>query len=320
MIAWMFPGQGAQSPGMGRDLLQQFPIAREILAEAEDLSGLSLNELRERGPLEAMTRVQCLEPLLTAISIGYAQTLIDSGLTPDFVAGYSAGEVPALYVAGVLSRTDALRAATIRGQVLSQYIDDQVRMVAISRVPKDKVKAIIESLGSDTSPSNGEFVQAAGWNAPDHVTIVGTDSVVRQAESRLVAQGAEASEVFVSGMWHSSQLAPAAKVLREELRRLSFASPRIPILTSATGRITATPDHLRCDLADQVALPVQWHHTIEQLRNEHVNDFVEVGTGRTLMGMLRRIWPDATQYTVTSVEGRAGNIKPLKRILSSLAS
>lgn len=312
MIAWMFPGQGSQQPGMGRDLLKGYEVANEIVDEAESMSGLPLRTLAERGPLEAMTRVQCLEPLLAAISIAYAQTLIDAGHSPDYVAGYSAGEVPALYVAGVLSRTDALRVATIRGQVLANHTTDDVRMVAIARVQKTQVKQLVDSLGSDS-----DLIQVAGWNAPDHVTIVGNEATVRRAESELVAQGAETTSVHVSGMWHTTAMKRATIELKHALKVVDFANPKIPVMTSASGQSITTIKGLRSELADQIALPVQWQSTIESLRTLGVDEFIEVGTGRTLMGMLRRNWKDATEYSVTSVEGRGGNIKPLKRILPS---
>ena len=313
MTAWMFPGQGAQKPGMGRDLLQTYPAARAVLAEAEKISQLSLDAIRTRGPLDALTRVECLEPLLTAIAIGYAQTLIDAGIRPSHVAGYSAGEVPALFVAGALTRSDALKVAAIRGQVLSGHIDENVRMVAVSRVDHSIVRPLVDSLCSES-----DFIQVAGFNAPDHVTIVGDDDAVRTAESLLVADGAETTEVSVSGMWHSSRSTNAAKELHTELKSIAFTEPDIPLLTSASGQAVSAPDQLRQDLADQIAMPVQWQTIVGQLRMLGVSDFVEVGTGRTLMGILRRNWPEANEYTVTSVEGRAGNIKPLKRILSSL--
>lgn len=313
MNAWMFPGQGSQFPGMGRHLMQEFPITRQIMAEAEELSGVHLDAIRLRGPMDAMTRVAVLEPLITATSIGYAQTLLDAGLSPDFVAGYSAGEVTAMYVAGVLTRHDALQVAAIRGRVLSGHTDASVRMVAVSRVERSVVEKIIYS----QNEVNG-WVEVAGWNAPDHVTLVGPDRAVRSAESELVAAGGETTNVAVSGMWHSSRLMTAAEELHAALLQVPFAAPQIPILTSATGAIETAPAELRRHLADQVALPVQWQSVIGHLRANGVTQFTEVGTGRTLMGLLRRNWPEASQYSVTSVEGRAGNIKPLKRILSSL--
>jgi [acyl-carrier-protein] S-malonyltransferase len=307
---WMFPGQGSQYPGMGRELLRHYPVAGEVLAEAEELAGIELSAVRERGPLDAMTRVDVVEPLLAAISIGYAQVLLDAGLCPDVVAGYSAGEVAALYVAGVLSRLDALRVATIRGRVLSAHMERDARMVAVSRLARAHVASILASL--DVPPSS---VEVAGWNAPDHVTIVGLDPSVRLAERLLVRQGAETSEVAVSGLWHSRCLSRAAEQLHEAFQDVPFQTPRIPILTSARGERVDSPSELRQDLASQVALAVQWQPIVEKLRGEGVREFIEVGASRTLLGILRRNWMQASEYTAMSVEGRAGNLKPLKRLL-----
>lgn len=315
MTAWMFPGQGSQFPGMARDLVQQFPAAAEVLAEAEALAGTALDSIRQRGPVESMTRVEVAEPLLAAVSIAYAQTLLDAGVAPDTVAGYSAGEVAALFVAGVLTRTDALKVATIRGRVLARHTHPRVQMTVISRLPSADVDRFIASYRD-----SDELVEIAGFNAPDHVTIVGTDSAVRWAENALVAAGAETSEVLVSGMWHSSQLSSATRELADALESIPFAEPRIPIRTSATGSVQKSPDLLRQDLAKQISTPVRWQSIVDAWRAEGVTDVVEVGAGRTLLGMLRRNWLDASSYAVTTVEGRAGNIKPLKRILSSLTT
>ena len=313
--AWMFPGQGSQFPGMAKELFENFSCGPEILGEAESLAGFPLDSIRISGPTEALKRPDIAEPLIASVSIAYAQTLADAGFRADFVAGYSAGEVAALFAAGALTRTDALKVAVIRGRVLNHYRDPNVRMVAVSRVPTEIVETCISGFRCET-----EIVEVAGWNAPDHATIVGTDVAVRWAETVLVGKGAESSEIPVDGMWHSSTLRSAAAELRAELASIPFTAPKIPISTSVCGFTRHSPEELRNDLADQIAAPVRWRPILTHWQSVGVTNVIEVGAGRTLLGLLRRNWTDATAYSVTSVEGRSGNIRPLKRILASLTS
>lgn len=258
--AWMFPGQGSQSPGMGRQLLEEYPLAREILTIAEQQSGLPLDQLRRRGPTSALRRPSVAEPLIAAISISYVEVLRSMGLSPDFVAGYSAGEVAAFYAAGVLSLESAIDIAVLRGQLFEEFTSSDGRMVTIAGVSFDVVHDVIASLAAQELP-----VYLAARNAARHTTIVGSESAVLRAEGLLAQLGAEISQVSVSGKWHSIHLTPASRVLVDKLEKYSFSPPQVPLLTSASGSFRESANDLVHDLSVGVSQPVLWQQIIHTL-------------------------------------------------------
>ncbi len=309
LTAWMFPGQGSQSPGMGRQLLGEFPVARHILELAEQRSGLPLNQLRQRGPTSQLTRPSVAEPLITAVSIGYVEVLRSRGLKPDFVAGYSAGEVAAFYAAGVLSLEDAIQVAVMRGQLFEEFCASDSRMVTISGIGFSTVQGKLEELSE-----RGMSVYVAARNGSRHTTIVGSESGVLEAERILSRLGAESSQVSVGGKWHSIHLAPASKVLVENLKKLEFRPPEVPLLTSASGDYRRSSSELIHDLSVGVSQPVLWQPIIQKLSAAGVRLFCECGAGRVLFGLMRWNEDQLGEYQSLCVEDRSGGTKPLKRL------
>ena len=307
--AWMFPGQGSQLPGMGRQLLAEFAHAREILDLAEKRSGLPLGEFRQRGPVSELRRPSVAEPLITAISISYVEVLRSMGLSPEFVAGYSAGEVAAFYAAGVLSLEDALEIAVLRGQMFEDFTSADGRMVTISGVNSIVVLEVLAELSAQ-----GQQVYMAAQNAPRHTTIVGSEAAVLKAEGILSRLGAEISQVSVSGKWHSIHLAPASELLVEKLEKFVFNTPQVPLLTSASGTFRENKSDLIHDLSVGVSQPVLWQQIIEKLSASGVNFFCECGAGRVLFGLMRWNNDHLNEYQSICVEDRGGGLKPLKRL------
>ncbi|MDX1928022.1 MAG: ACP S-malonyltransferase [Pirellulaceae bacterium] len=307
--AWMFPGQGSQAAGMGRQLLAEYAHAREILDLAEQRSGLPLSELRHRGPVSELRRPSVSEPLITAISISYVEVLRSLGLSPDFIAGYSAGEVAAFYAAGVLSLEDAIEIAVIRGQLFEEFTSSDGRMVTISGVSSLAVLEVVAELSSQ-----GQQVYLAGQNAPRHTTLVGSEADVLKAEGILSRLGAEISQVNVSGKWHSIHLAAASKLLVEKLEKFAFNTPQAPLLTSASGDFRENPDDLMHDLSIGVSQPVLWQQIIDKLSTAGVRCFCECGAGRVLFGLMRWNNEQIHEYQSICVEDRGGGLKPLKRL------
>jgi [acyl-carrier-protein] S-malonyltransferase len=307
--AWMFPGQGSQSPGMGRELLKEYPLSRDILDLSEQLSGLPLSKLRLRGPVSELMRPCVAEPLITAISIGYVKVLRSMGLSPDFVAGYSAGEVAAFYAAGVLRLEDAIQIAVTRGKLFEEYSCADGRMVTISGVNFDAVSEVLADLSAQGLP-----VYLAARNAVRHTTIVGSEAAVRYAEGILSRLGAEINQVNVSGKWHSIHLAPASELLAEKLKQFTFAPPQIPLLTSASGGFRDRTSDLIHDLSIGVSQPVLWQQVIQKLSVAGVKLFCECGAGRTLFGLMRWNGDQLNEYQSICVEDRSGGLRPLKRL------
>jgi [acyl-carrier-protein] S-malonyltransferase len=267
---------------MGRRLLGQSALARAVFATAEDLSGLPLQQLCVSGPESRLRAADVVEPALTALALAYAGVMHERGYRPDFVAGYSAGEVAALYCAGVLSLADALRVAILRGRWLQQVPGVGTRMAAVSGIAGDDLKRILDR-AADEGP-----VFIAGWNAPDHHTIVGMQSSVRSAARQVAALSGQVSDVDVAGPWHCPLAASAVEPVAEALRQVEFHPPSVPLYMSYTGGMERDPTRIRQYVALQLAAPVQWLSVIRGLLTQGVDHFVELGAGSTLSGLVKR--------------------------------
>lgn len=305
--AWVFPGHGSQYAGMGRETLRVSASAREVFAQAEALTGLPVRQVMLRGPGERLTRPALLEAALAALSLSHALILEEAGLVPDRVAGYSAGEVAALYAAGVVRRDDALRLATMRGEILERAAaGPPARMAALYGIPAGYVAEIVWALqGSGT-------IAVAGWNAADHATVVGCPAVVVEAERRARALGAQVSTVEVAGAWHCGAVADAAEEAWARSREVEFRSPRVPFYTGATGGAETDPERIRLSVARQICEPVLWHLVVEQMVRGGCLRFLELGPGGVLSGFLKRR-RDAPALEVRCVERRGGALSSGER-------
>ncbi|HEX9282710.1 MAG TPA: ACP S-malonyltransferase [Gemmatimonadales bacterium] len=308
-VAWLFPGHGSQYPGMGREVLQVSAAAREVFEAAEDLSELPLRKVMLSGPAERLGRPAMLEPALAALSLAHAAWLADYGLAPDSVAGYSAGEVAALYAAGVLCRVDALRLAVLRGRVLERAAaGPAVRTVALCCVPSRQVADLVRSL-----ESRGP-IAIAGWNAEDHTTITGMAEIVCDAERSARALGAVASAVEVGGAWHSPMLAEAAAEVLDWSRDVEFRPPCVPLYAGASGRRESDPDRIRLCVARQICQPVRWRQVLDSLLRNGCTRFLELGPGGVLTSFLRRRRRGDLALDVQCVERRGGALGALDRL------
>ena len=310
----MFPGQGSQSAGMGRQLLEQYPEAQVVLDFAEQCSGQSLDQFRRRGPDAKLRRPSVAEPLITAISIGYIHALKSQGFKPDFVSGYSAGEVAAFYAAGILNWRDAIEVSVIRGQLFEEYCVNDSRMVTIAGLPVEVVEDVVAQLAASSNE-----IYLAAKNGSRHTTIVGAEGPVLQAEGKLSQLGAEISQVSVSGKWHSIHLASATEILVNKLEKFEFLPPACPILTSASAEFRTRPNDLIYDLSAGVSKPVLWQQIIKQLASAGANDFCECGSGRVLFGLMRWNEDQLGAYSSVCVEDRNGGLRPLQRMLRERA-
>jgi len=310
-LAFLFPGQGSQQPGMGRDLAENFPIARETLAEADDALGFSLSRLCFEGPAEELQLTANTQPAVLACSVAafrvLEQALEKEGLSPSFVAGHSLGEHSALVAAGAVRFADALRIVRHRGQYMQEAVPlGTGAMAALLGISLEKVEALCREA------AEGEVVSAANINTPVQIVVAGHGGAVRRVIDRAAAAGAKrAISLPVSAPFHCSLMRPAQERLLPELEALPMSDLRFPLVNNAHARLIRTASEARLGLIEQICAPVLWEQSIRTLRAQGAQIFVEVGPGRVLTGMMKQIDADAV---AVSVEDR----KSLEKALAVL--
>lgn len=292
--AWIFPGQGSQSVGMGWNLCAEFPRTVEILDEAAALSGFPLREICLRGPEATLTRTDVLQPALAAVSLACVELLRDRGHHPAAVAGHSLGEFAALYAAGVLSLADTLRLVAVRGRLMHRAsLESPGGMIAVKGLPASAALEIVDRVGHDR-------IGAANFNSPDETVLSGSLAAIAAATALIAARGGRAIPLNVSGAWHSPAMHSIVNEFTAAVHAARFSTPGAPLYMNATARMQADPQTIRTLLIRQLTSPVLWYPTVQRIAQGGVDTWIEVGPGRVLRGLLRRILPDTT-YAVHGV-------------------
>ncbi len=291
--AWLFPGQGAQEIGMGRALLDKFSPARDILSQAESLTGEPLVSIIQRGPESRLTQTDVLQPALVAISVAYVELLREAGAAPKVVAGHSLGEISALFAAGVINLSDALKLATERGRLMNQASEGG--MVAIKDLPPEKIEAILAEFDS-------QQIVVANYNAPSQTVISGQLATLDAAIPLLSAAGGGCVRLNVSGAWHSPLVANAARQFETVLDSVSFHAPQIPIVMGVTGNVETDPVQICAIMKRQITSPVRWTSVLKSIRALDCDKYLEVGPGKVLRGLLRKNIEDQASYAVAGVD------------------
>jgi len=293
-LAFLFPGQGSQQPGMGRDLAENFPIARDTLAEADEALGFALSKLCFEGPAEELQLTANTQPAVLACSVAAFRVLEQEGVTPSFVAGHSLGEHSALVAAGAVKFSDALRIVRHRGQYMQEAVPVGTgAMAALLGISLEKVEELCREA------AEGEVVSPANINTPAQVVVAGHAAAVRRVMDRAAAAGAKRAVALpVSAPFHCSLMRPAQERLTPELEALSISDLRFPLVNNARAALIRMSADARLGLIDQVCAPVLWDQSIRALRAHGAQTFVEVGPGRVLTGMMRQIDSGATAVNV----------------------
>jgi [acyl-carrier-protein] S-malonyltransferase len=288
-IAYIFPGQGSQYAGMGKDLAENSPAAREVFEEADEVLGFSLSRLCFEGPVEQLQLTENTQPAILATSIASLRAMEAAGFpVPDFLAGHSLGEYSALVAAGSLSLADAVRVVRSRGRYMQEAVAIGVGAMAavMGAALSDIERLCVEA-------SAGEVCAPANINSPNQVVIAGNATAIDRAIALLQAAGAKrVIKLNVSAPFHCALMMPAQERLAVDLAELKFQDLRTPLVNNAEARIIDNGQEARAALVKQVSSPVRWLESIELLISQEVKTFVEVGPGKVLSGLVRQISRD----------------------------
>lgn len=305
MRAFTFPGQGAQTVGMGRDLAEAFPAASAVFREVDEALGEKLSTLVWEGPTETLMLTANAQPALMATSIAAMRALEAEGVTVDaarFVAGHSLGEYSALCAAGALSLADTARLLRTRGRAMQAAVPVGVgAMAALLGLDFAAARAVAEEA------AQGEVCQAANDNDPAQVVVSGHKGAVERAVEIAKAKGAKRALLLpVSAPFHCALMQPAADAMAEALAGVQIRAPKVPLVANVRAEAVSDPATIRALLVEQVTGSVRWRESVLWMAGQGVTELVEIGAGKALSGMARRISGDlATRAVNTAADVEA---------------
>ena len=301
-LAFVFPGQGSQAVGMGREIYEASPIARAVFEEVDDVLSQKLSLLIFEGSQDELTLTQNAQPALMAVSIALMRVLekeagLDLTQKAQFLAGHSLGEYTALCAAGALSLADTARLLRIRGQAMQEAVPvGQGAMAALLGLDLEVVDRICSEASMDQS-----FCVIANDNSPGQVVISGHKSAIERALSLASEQGAKRSVMLaVSAPFHSPLMKPAAEAMEKALHKVKIMTPRVPIIANMTAKPYGTEDRVIPLLVDQITGRVRWRESVLEMAQSGVHTFVEVGAGRVLVGLNKRISSEITGKVINT--------------------
>jgi [acyl-carrier-protein] S-malonyltransferase len=285
-IAFLFPGQGSQYAGMGKDLAEKFPAAREVFEEADEALGFALSDLCFNGPAEQLQLTEHTQPAILTTSVAALRAIETEGFAkPDFVAGHSLGEYSALVAAGAITLGDAVRIVRARGRYMQEAVPVGTgAMAAILGASLDVVTA------GCAEAAAGEVCSPANINSPAQIVIAGEAGAIDRAIELLKERGAKrAIKLNVSAPFHCEMMKPAQERLAADLANISFKDLAMPLVTNVDASVIKTGAEARDALVRQVSQPVRWLASVEFLASQGVQSFIEVGPGKVLSGLVRQI-------------------------------
>lgn len=312
-IAFVFPGQGSQHPGMGKELAERFDSARQVFEEADEKLGFSLSGLCFNGPEEELQLTANTQPAILAASVAAYRVLADAGITPDFVAGHSLGEYSALVAAGAISLGDAVYTVRQRGQFMQEAVPVGVgAMAAILGLEAERVSAAC------AEAAEGEICSPANFNTPVQTVIAGAAAAVERASKKCLEFGArKAVALKVSAPFHCGLMMPAQERLAPVLESIRFEDLKAPLACNVDARLLTSGTDARECLVRQVSSPVRWTESVRLLIENGVTTVVEVGPGKVLKGLCGSI---SKELRILNVENEASLAATLAALNGSAAA
>ncbi len=305
--AYLFPGQGSQAVGMGLDFYQEFDVVRELFDSVEEISRINISKLCFKGPIEDLTETVNLQPAITAVNLACFTAMEKAGLEPAISAGHSLGEYSALCASGIVSREDTFRLVFKRGELMHREATrNQGAMHAIIGLPINAVAELVAEVQKDG------VVAVANHNAELQIVITGAPEPVNRVSDLAASQGAKAIPLKVSGAWHSELIQGAQDEFRDVIESIGFNTPEKPMVFNVTADVESNPEEIQSIMARQFCNPVKWYDSMCRLMAENIEIFVEVGPGRVLAGLLKKILPKDYPGKIYNVN----SMKSLDRFLN----
>jgi len=284
---FLFPGQGSQSVGMCHDFYQEFDFVREIFDMAQEITKINLSKLCFKGPMEELTKTVNLQPAVTAVNLSLLAAIEKENISPDFTAGHSLGEYSALCSSQIISKEDAMRLVFKRGALMHREAEkNKGAMAAIVGLAIDDVRQLVAGVQSGEGA-----VSVANHNAKTQIVITGSPDQVKQACAMASSKGARAIPLKVSGAWHSELIKGAEEEFTDFLDSVDFKADNNSLVFNVTADFASEPDEIRSIMAQQLCSPVRWYDSMLKLEAQEVELFVEVGPGRVLSGLSKKILP-----------------------------
>ncbi len=308
-VAFVFPGQGSQFVGMGKDFYHDFPIARRIFEQADEALGFSISKICFEGPAEALTLTENTQPAILTTSVAIYEVIKAEGLLmPDFVAGHSLGEYTALVVAEAISFSDAVKVVRKRGRYMQEAVPLGVgAMAAILGLDISTVREVCEEV-----EQNGKVCAPANINSQSQIVIAGDTEAVDKAIDLLKQRGAKrAIKLNVSAPFHCKLMLPAQEKLSVDLKEVDFNDLKFPLVENVSAEFNQNGERAREALIEQVSSPVRWAESVNKLIQKGVTTFVEIGPGKVLSGLIKQINRDVRCLNIEKTE----NLQELRRSL-----
>lgn len=310
-LAFLFPGQGSQYVGMGRELFEKYIVVRNAFHAADAALDMPLTNMIFYGPEEHLRLTFNTQPALLAVSVAVAAVLRQNGIVPEGVAGHSLGEYSALVVAGAMGFEEALISVRARGTYMQEAVPvGEGSMAAVLGMAGKQIAEICQKVEEET----GEAVQAVNFNCPNQTVIAGTKKAVEEAIKALKEAGAKrALELPVSAPFHSTLMKPAAKKLGKLLDVVEFADANVPVYANVNAKPVQEADAIKKLLVKQAAAPVQWEKSVKRMIKDGYDTFIEVGPGKVLSGFMKKINKDVRCFNVEDIASLESTLNEIRK-------